>query len=306
MGTMFLESLAYVEPIGTALALLYIFRAREHKTYHGLTFLLSVRFVSNLVCIGLIQLCHSRIFPRTVTYPFYFYTYWGSFAVEACLAFYMVLNIFRVAMAPLEGLRKLGMLIFQWAAAISVILATVLSISPFKSTATLLSHFLTAFQQVSSVITLCLLLFVCFAIRPLGLNLRSRVFGVALGLGLTSTASLAQAAWFSPKGSLYTTANLIAAIGGAMSLLVWSAYFALPEPKRRIIVLPTTSPFLRWNQISEVLGDNPGYVAIAGVPPELFAPAEIEVMIRASIKMKDLELETERSAADISLSTLSA
>ena len=54
-----------------------------------------------------------------------------------------------------------------------------------------------------------------------------------------------------------------------------------------MIILPTTSPFLRWNQISQALGDNPGYVAIAGVPPEMFADAEIEVMKRASRKMID-------------------
>jgi hypothetical protein len=70
-----------------------------------------------------------------------------------------------------------------------------------------------------------------------------------------------------------------------LTLLTWSAYFAFPEPKRRIITLPTTSPFLRWNQISMALGDDPGHVAIGGIPPELFAPAELEVMRRASAKM---------------------
>jgi hypothetical protein len=68
-------------------------------------------------------------------------------------------------------------------------------------------------------------------------------------------------------------------------LVLWIAYFALPEPKRRMIVLPTTSPFLRWNQISLALGDSPGHVAVGGVPPDLFSPAELEVMRRASVKM---------------------
>jgi len=68
-------------------------------------------------------------------------------------------------------------------------------------------------------------------------------------------------------------------------LALWTTYFALPEPQRRIIVLPTTSPFLRWNQISQALGDSPGFVAVGGVPSELFAPAELEVMSRASRRM---------------------
>jgi hypothetical protein len=52
-----------------------------------------------------------------------------------------------------------------------------------------------------------------------------------------------------------------------------------------MIILPTTSPFLRWNQISLALGDDPGFVALGEVTPEMFAPAEVEVMRRASMKM---------------------
>ena len=33
------------------------------------------------------------------------------------------------------------------------------------------------------------------------------------------------------------------------------------------------------------LGDEPGYVAVGAVSPEVFAPAELEVMRRASAKM---------------------
>jgi hypothetical protein len=84
---------------------------------------------------------------------------------------------------------------------------------------------------------------------------------------------------------MYSSFSLINGLAVGFTLLIWSAYFAFPEPKRRIIVLPTTSPFLRWNQISMALGDDPGFVAVGGIPPELFAPAELEIMRRASAKM---------------------
>jgi len=54
-------------------------------------------------------------------------------------------------------------------------------------------------------------------------------------------------------------------------------------------LLPTTSPFLRWNQVSLALGQDPGYVAVGGVSPDAFAPAELEIMRRATIKMRELE-----------------
>lgn len=305
MGKVILDLSAHIDEIGCVIALILLVRSREFRSYSGLTGLLSIRLLSDVVELCIVQASHRHLVSSLAGYSAYFYTYWLSYAAESLLAFYMILNIFRVALQPLKGLRSLGMLVFRWAAAISTVLSVALSVSPHQSTSTWFAHFLSEFQQISSVITLCLLLFVCFTIKPLGLTLKSRVFGVALGLGLLATAGLAQAAWFNFRGGLYTTANLVANIGSVLGIAVWCAYFAMPEPKRRIIVLPTTSPFLRWNQISEVLGDEPGFVAIAGVPPELFAPAEIEVMVRASIKMNTLA-EFDPEASSVTLKTLSA
>jgi len=244
----------------------------------------------------------AKLFSANTVYVAYFYVYWISFAVESLLSLFLILSIFRLAMAPLEGLRTLGMLVFRWAAAISVALATAIGFSPHESPVSLLASILSQLQQITGVITLCLLLFVCFAIKPLGLTFRSRVFGVAAGLGVIASSNLIAAAWIAHKPLLYsgTSGDLIISIGGVCGLLTWSAYFHLPEPKRRIIVLPTTSPFLRWNQISEILGDEPGFVAIAGVPPEIFAPAELEIMARTSEKMRDMsEFSPESNAATL-------
>jgi len=118
----------------------------------------------------------------------------------------------------------------------------------------------------------------------MGLSYTSRIFGVSLGLGLLATNDLVQSAWLLLQPKMADNYQIINGCVICLTLLLWNAYFALPEPKRRIIVLPTTSPFLRWNQISAALGDSPGFVAVGGVPPELFAPAELEVMRRASNK----------------------
>jgi hypothetical protein len=159
----------------------------------------------------------------------------------------------------------------------------------------------TQLQQTSSILTLCLLLFVCFAIRPMGLSYRSRIFGVSFGLGFLATTDLIRSAWLAHNSDMFSTINIINGLAICLTLCIWSAYFAFPEPKRRFIVLPTTSPFLRWNQISMALGDEPGYVAIGGIPPELFSPAELEVMRRASAKMTP-ELDTPAPAAMRSIS----
>ena len=64
--------------------------------------------------------------------------------------------------------------------------------------------------------------------------------------------------------------------------MVWTVYFYLPEPKRRMVLLPTTSPYFFWNRISEALGDAPGFVAVNGVTPDIFAPGELEALEAAS------------------------
>ncbi len=222
---------------------------------------------------------------RGAVYDFYFYVYWISFAIESVVVLLIVYGVFRLAMAPLKGLQTLGMLVFKWAAGISVAVALGSAFSPATTGVKYIVAAVSQLQRTQSILTICLLLFVCFAVRPMGLSYSSRIFGVSLGLGIMSTADLVQSAWTALNPSMATAYSYINGAVICTVLAVWTTYFVLPEPKRRMIVLPTTSPFLRWNQISQALGDSPGFVAVGGVPPELFAPAELEVMRRASLKM---------------------
>jgi hypothetical protein len=280
----FLQYLCYFEPILCAMLIYFLVRSKSARQFRYLTALLGVRFACSAICLPLLYLCGRKLSVH-IAYPMYFYTYWVSYALEAILSLMVIYSIFKLAMAPLKGLQTLGMLVFRWVAAISVAVAIGVAVSPHISGIKFMVAMITQLQQTSSILTLCLLLFVCFAIRPMGLSYKSRIFGVSLGLGIMATVSLVNAAWLTHSPNMYSTISLVNGLAVGMTLLMWSAYFAFPEPKRRIIVLPTTSPFLRWNQISMALGDDPGFVAVGGIPPELFAPAELEVMRRASVKM---------------------
>jgi hypothetical protein len=259
-------------------------RSATTRKFIFLTSLLSVKLLSGLTCMALLAFS-SRGIERHLAYQMYFYVYWISYAVEAILSLLVIYSIFKIAMEPLKGLQTLGMLVFRWVAAISIAVALGVAFTPHLSGLKFMVAMVTQLQQTSSILTLCLLLFVCFAIRPMGLSYRSRIFGISFGLGLVAAVSLVDSAWLSHNSQMYSTINIINGVTVCAALCIWSTYFAFPEPKRRLIVLPTTSPFLRWNQISLALGDDPGYVAVGGIPPELFAPAELEVMRRASAKM---------------------
>ncbi|MGA2896870.1 MAG: hypothetical protein ABSE27_04655 [Acidobacteriaceae bacterium] len=279
----FLTLLGWLEVAFCLAALCAILAKKQWKDYWSLGAFLAVRAFSSSACMAIIHF--GRLLGTHTAYHLYFYTYWISFAVESVLALIVVYSVYRLAMAPLKGLQQLGMLVFRWAASISVVVALGSAFAPEMTSTKYLIAAISQLQRTQSILTLCLLVFVCFAILPMGLNYGSRIFGISLGLGVLATNDLVESAWLALNPSMHTAYNLINGVVICMVLATWATYFALPEPKRRIIVLPTTSPFLRWNQISQVLGDNPGFVAIGGMPPELLAPAELEVMQRASLKM---------------------
>jgi hypothetical protein len=276
--------LTYLSPALCSVLLYLLLRSKALREYFYLVAFLFAKAAST--CGLLVLLYTSRhVADLHPIYRIYFFVYWSSYAVEAVLALMVIYSIFKLAMAPLKGLQTLGMLIFRWVAAISVAVAVGVAFTPHISGTKFLVAMVTQLQQTSSILTLCLLLFVCFAIRPMGLSHRSRIFGVSMGLGMLATVNLVCTAWFTHNPGIYTALSTVMGIAECITLLTWSAYFAFPEPKRRMILLPTTSPFLRWNQISIALGDDPGYVANGDLPPDLFAPAELEVMRRASAMM---------------------
>lgn len=298
----FISTLSYLEPILCLMVLSLLIRSKEIRNYLSLASLLGVKIVSAAICLPVLYMAaggrHALEMHRA--YQIYFYAYWTSYALEAILSLLVIYSIFKLAMTPLKGLQTLGILVFRWVAVISIAVAMGVAFSPHLAGVKFMVAMITQLQQTSSILTLCLLLFVCFAIRPMGLSHRSRIFGISFGLGFLAATNLVQSAWLSHGSDMRATFSIVNGLAICLTLAIWSAYFAFPEPKRRLIVLPTTSPFLRWNQISLALGDEPGYVAVGGISPEIFAPAELEVMRRASSKMVPAAAPTEISSAPAS------
>ena len=278
------DVLTYIEVASCILGLCVMQYRRQTRQYKPLALFLVTRVISFSLLMPLMSMAGRQI-DKHVAYQVYFYVYWATYAIEAILGFFIIYSIYNLAMAPLRGLQRLGRLMFRWAAGIAVAIAISMAVGPHVTSTKFIIRAVTQLQQTQSVLTLCMLLFVCLAIRPMGLSYRSKIFGVSLGLGVIAAADLVGAAWLSHFSSLYSAYNIVTGSSICLTLLIWTGYFAIPEPRRRMIILPTTSPFLRWNQISLALGDEPGYVALGEITPDMFAPAEVEVMRRAAVKM---------------------
>jgi hypothetical protein len=238
---------------------------------------------------------------KVTAYYIYFYMHWVVFFAESVLLLLVIYSVFRQAMKPLDGLHRAGKIVFRWVGGVSVALSLALALGPHTAgsaglniTATISGQI----QQGINVLMLCLLLFVCFCTRYLGLTYRSHIFGVSLGLGIYAATGLIEAAWTASVvgATVYSPVFVFSTMGSCAALLMWGTYFALPEPARKMILLPTTSPFFLWNRISEALGDEPGFVAIAGFKPDMMAPAELTAFTAGSKRAREREIEAERAA----------
>jgi hypothetical protein len=287
--------LSSMEVVFGVAVLILLIRSREFKTYWPMLVLSVWQSIPFGMLLYVRHLGPSRITVRSA-YALYYYSYWTSFACQAVCAIILTYTILHGAMAPLQGLQKLVKIVYFWAAAISVLVALSVAFTPATQGAVILQQTVVEYQRATSIIIVSLAIFVCIAIRPMGLSLRSRVFGTSLGLVIISVMSTLEANYLMTNHTLYSVHSLIQIAVSCVSECIWIYYFAVPEPKRKFILLSTESPFHRWNAIAEQFGQSPGFVAIGGIPPDAFAGAEIEIFHRASAKMKELETKSEEPA----------
>ncbi|MDE1160526.1 MAG: hypothetical protein PW792_01115 [Acidobacteriaceae bacterium] len=275
--------------LGLVVALLLL-KKRLVSTYPALFSLILLRVATSLVGVGILYHRKTLHLSLELAYQIYFDWYWFSVISQTLLEVAIIYGAYRIAMKPLDGLKRIGSVIFAWVASVCILLSLAVALGPHTQGASYFATLLGQMQQGVSVLTLCLLLFVCFAARPLGLTYRSRVFGVMLGMGMASTSSLVMSTWYSTKAlqSVYSPAFLVGALCGLATLTVWATYFALPEQERALVLLPTTSPYFTWNRISEALGDEPGLVAISGFRPAMLASAELKAMIVAQKSLQSV------------------
>ena len=226
------------------------------------------------LCLALLR--RYRFLSVVHAYNFYFGVYWASFAVGAVVSVVITYKVLTEALSPFKGIQSLGIIVYRWVAAMSVIVAFAIIFSPASE---LIPSSLHAAQQVirvSAVLNLSLVAFVGFAIRPLGISSGSRLFGASAGLAIASAASLLEAGLKHNNRWMFSGADsLVGTLGECLAQLIWIYYFAKVEPPRRFVLLSVTSPLHAWNQIAAVLGNRPSYAAIGGVPPEAFSTAEL-------------------------------
>ncbi len=289
-------------------SLAMMWRRRAFSAFSALAFFLAVEVVNESLVIAILFFRRYTGLGLSQAFSLYFYATWTFFALESALLIAVIYSVFHQAMNPLIGLHKIGRIVFRWVAGVSVALSVCIAFGPllFRTLhegGASYAMVCAQIQQGIDVLTLCLLLFVCFSVKPLGLTYRSHIFGISLGLGVLATVQLAATAWYAPALSLYAPVYVATGIGCCTCYAIWGVYFAIPQPKRQMVLLPTTSPYFMWNRIAEALGDEPGDVAVAGFKPDSLTPAEMAVITAQTSHAKRRREAEAREAAEHELAT---
>src|SRR5260370_38591929 len=109
--SLFVELLSYAELLFCAVVLLSMVRSDATRKFIFLTSLLSLKLISGVTCMTLINFSSKGI-ERHLAYQMYFYVYWLSYALEAILSLLVISSIFNLAMVPRKGLQTLGSVVY--------------------------------------------------------------------------------------------------------------------------------------------------------------------------------------------------
>ena len=202
----------------------------------------------------------------------YYSVYWVGTALTNMMVMAVLYEIFCAAFKPFLGLQDLAKVVFKWAAGSILFIGLVVFLSNPAYSSGLRFRWLTTsvhdFERVVDVMEFALLIFLFVGSQQLGLAIKNRVFGFALGFGFNAGSSLLVylALISSHKSSIPLWSQLLPlAYWG--SLLIWVGYLLAPEPAPESLHIPVTSPLLRWNEIALQLGHSGGKVAVLNSEP---------------------------------------
>jgi hypothetical protein len=191
----------------------------------------------------------------------YFFLYWAVYIASAALLLFVCMEVFRSALSAFPGLMKFGIVIFRWAVLASVIVSFSTITFPHRHIL-LLPTVASGLMRSVSIVELCLLGFLCLSMNALRLSARDMAFGIALGFGLMSANDFVQSLLISIHTSLTAPWQFVYESAILVTLGMWVAYCALPEPARLPLVVPANSIIFRWNEIATALGHTGTQVAV--------------------------------------------
>jgi hypothetical protein len=226
----------------------------------------------------------------------YYSVYWIGTALANMLVVAVLYELFCAAFKPFAGLQDLAKIVFKWAAGAMVLVGLVLFLSRTTSAPGAPYRWLASgildFERIVSVMEIALLIFLFAGSQQVGMAMKTRVFGFALGFGFHAICNLLiYLALITSHVNKIPLWEQLLSEAYYVSLLIWVGYLLIPEPSSEAVqTIPVTSALLRWNEVAQQLGHSGGKVALFS--PEPFLPQSERMVDRV---MKEEFVERRRA-----------
>lgn len=254
----------------------YAFWAKKlQRRFPAMSVYLLLRVVS-MPFLLLLLFGQERHWLNDYCFLLYFVAYWGVYIASSVTLFFVSMEVFRSALIAFPGLLRFGLVVFRWAAVVSVIVSLA-SISFAHRGILIIPDLALGLMRSVSVLELCLLAFLCFSMNALKLSVRDLSFGIALGFGLLSANDFVVGMLLSKNSSLTNPLQFVNEALVLLSLALWGTYFILPEPSRKPVVVAANSTIYRWNEIASALGHTGTQVAVQ--PASSFFLTDVEKVV---------------------------
>lgn len=210
----------------------------------------------------------------------YFCIYWAAYLASAVLLFFICIEIFRSVLAGFPGLTRIGLLVFRWAALVSIIVSLTFLPHVIRGIPLLVvvAETCYAVMRAISVLVLCLLTFLCISMNALRLSPRDTSFGFTIGFGVMSCGALIISLFWSLHTTMTSPMQFVCEGLTLLALVIWIAYAALPEPVRKPVLIPASSTIYRWDQIASALGHK-GTQIVVQQPVQGFFLTDVEKVV---------------------------
>jgi hypothetical protein len=276
-------------------ALAYFFWSKAlHRRFPAMGYYLTLRAISTPLLLLTLRL---ESLPwgearHVILGKIYYFGFFATYLATVVLLFFICIEVFRSALAAFPGITKLAIVIFRWAAVVSVIVS-LSSISYSNRGIHIIADVSYGLMHSVSVLELCLLAFLCLSMNALRLTVRDLSFGIALGFGVLSSGDFILASWSSRLLTYNDPVEFIYESLILATLSIWMVYCLLPEPVRKPILMPANSTIYRWNEIASALGHTGTRVAVQQ-PANSFFLSDVERVVEKVLarNMKGRESET--------------
>ena len=219
----------------------------------------------------------------------YWTLFWVAYGASGMLTFFTAQQIFRDALDPLPGLRRLALVAFRWVALISVALSVVPAVMPLFFRHQSVQVTVLQAMRCVSVLEFCLLAFILLSVRALGISWRSRIVGITLGFGVLAVVDSICFMVLLRSLSHLLPWLLIREAGGVIAAGIWLAYLLLDEPQRAAIRFSAHSQLQKWNEIALALGRPAPHVVLTPEEPTPFFLQDVEAVVDRVLSRNDVQ-----------------